>query len=321
MRIGIFTALFRDRPLPEVLRYVADLGYEMVELPAFTGSLHVDLDAVIEDKGVALKKLVKSFGLEISALTNARETQLLLGPHDWTTDQWVPGADAEGKIRFATERLTKAVRAAALLEVPVITGFTGSNVWDKWYIFPPANEQAYEKGWEIFAQRLGPILDVFREYGVRFAFEVHPTEIAYNIDTAERAIEVLEGREEFGFNFDPSHLVWQLIDPVIFIKRFGKRIYHAHAKDAELQEDEVHRSGVLASGSWMRKDRGWRFRVPGWGDVRWPRIMSALAAEDYDYVLSYEHEDPIMSPEDGCEKAIQFLRPLIIKKRLAQPWW
>jgi sugar phosphate isomerase/epimerase len=115
--------------------------------------------------------------------------------------------------------------------------------------------------------------------------------------------------------------VWQGIDPVVFIKRLGKRIFHAHAKDAEVQADEVRRSGVLSSGSWTRPDRGFRFRVPGWGDVNWRRVMSALVAVGYDYVLSFEHEDPVMSPEDGCEKAIEFLKPLIIRKPLARAWW
>lgn len=156
---------------------------------------------------------------------------------------------------------------------------------------------------------------------MRFALEVHPTEIAYDLETAERAVGALGGRPEFGFNLDPSHLVWQGIDPVVFIKRLGPRIFHAHAKDGELQPDEIRRSGVLSGGSWTRPDRGFRFRVPGWGDVDWRRVLSALAAVGYDRVLSFEHEDPVMSPEDGLEKAIAFLRPLLIKKPLTQAWW
>ncbi|MDA8219686.1 MAG: hypothetical protein M0Z94_18975, partial [Dehalococcoidales bacterium] len=88
-----------------------------------------------------------------------------------------------------------------------------------------------------------------------------------------------------------------------------------------LQADELGRTGVLDNRLWERMDRGFRFRVPGWGDVNWRRVMTALAVEGYDYVLSYEHEDPVMSPEDGAEKAIEYLRPLVIKKTLAQPWW
>lgn len=321
MKLGIFTALFQDRPLEDVLRTVAGLGYEMVEIPAWKGNPHLDLDDVLADNGERLLRLVRSYGLEISALSDGREGQLVLGPHDWTVDKWAPVQGSEERVKYGTERLKLVARVAGLLGVPVVTGFAGSPVWDKWYNYPSTNEQAYEQGWQLFADRFNPILDVFRKEGVRFAFEVHPTEIAYNVETAERAVEVLEGRPEFGFNFDPSHLVWQGIDPVVAIKRLGKRIYHVHAKDGEVQEDEVRRSGVLSSGSWTRPDRGFRFRVPGWGDVNWKRVLSALAVVGYDYVLSFEHEDSVMSPEDGCEKAIEFLRPLVIKKPLTAPWW
>ncbi len=321
MKLGIFTALFQDRPLEEVLRLVAELGYEAVELPAWKGSPHLDVDSVLADGGRSLQRLVRSYGLEISALSDGREGQLVLGPHDWTVDRWAPVQGVEERVRYGTERIKLVARAAAALEVPVVTGFFGSSVWDKWYNYPSTNEQVYQQGWELFARRVNPILDAFAQQGVRFAFEVHPTEIAYNVETAEQALEVLDHRPEFGFNFDPSHLFWQGIDPVVFIKRLGKQIYHAHAKDGEVQEDEVRRSGVLSGGSWTRPDRGFRFRVPGWGDVDWRRVLSALAAVGYDYVLSFEHEDPVMSPEDGCEKAIDFLRPLIIKKPLANAWW
>lgn len=321
MKLGIFTALFQDRPIEAALRAAAEAGYEMVELPAWRGNPHLDLDATLADGGQALRDLTRRYGLGLSAISNGREGHLILGPHDWTVNPWAPVQGADERIRYGVERLTQTVRVAAALEVPVVTGFVGSPVWDKWYNYPSTNEEAYARGWSLFAERLTPILDTCRRLGVRFALEVHPTEMAYNLETAERALEVLGDRSEFGFNFDPSHLVWQGIDPVVFIKRLGKRIYHVHAKDGEVQVDEVRRSGVLSSGAWTRPDRGFRFRVPGWGDVNWRRVMSALVAVGYDYVLSVEHEDPVMSPEDGLEKAIEYLRPLIIKKPLTQAWW
>jgi len=321
MKLGVFTALFQDRSLEEVLRLVADLGYEMVELPAWKGNRHLDLDEVIADGGQSLRRLVKEYGLEISAVNNGREGHLVLGPHDWTVNRWAPVEGAAERVRYGIERLQQAARAAAAIEVPVVVGFVGSPVWDKWYNYPSTNEQAYEQAWTLFAERVNPILDEFARCGVKFALEVHPTEIAYNLEMAEHAMEVLGQRAEFGFNFDPSHLVWQGIDPVVFVKRLGARLFHAHAKDGEVQQDEVRRSGVLSGGPWMRPDRGFRFRVPGWGDVDWRRVMSALVAVGYDYVLSFEHEDPVMSPEDGCEKALSFLRPLVIKKPLKSAWW
>jgi len=211
--------------------------------------------------------------------------------------------------------MKKTAMAAAALDVPVVNGFIGSPNWGAWYIFPPANEKVFEKGFEIFAERWNEILDVFAAHGIKFAHEVHPQEQAYNIETAEQALKAINERKEFGFNFDPSHLIWQGIDPVIFIKKFGERIYHAHAKDAEIVKENVSTSGVIPTGSWMRPGRGFRFRVVGWGDVEWKRVMTALLEVGYDYVLSYEHEDPVMSREDGCEKCIAFLKPLIICPR------
>ena len=146
-----------------------------------------------------------------------------MGPLDSSTDAWAPGMSPEQKVAFARSRSSRPARAASELEVPVVAGLIGSPVWDKWYIFPPANEKLYEEGVALFAERWNPILDELQEVGVKWALEVHPTGIAYNIETAQMALEALGNRPEFGFNFDPSHLVWQLIDPVIFIKTFARQ--------------------------------------------------------------------------------------------------
>jgi sugar phosphate isomerase/epimerase len=321
MKIGIFTALFGDWPLEKVARHVAGLGYEAVELPLWDGNGHLSLKELLNGGAQALKKMLADNGLAISALNHGVAGQLSMGPHDSSTDVWAPGMNPAQKIAWSVEQLKMAARAAGELGVPVVNGLIGSHVWDKWYIFPPANEKLYEEGFTLFAERWNPVLDEFRKCGVKWGLEVHPTGIAYNIETAQSALAALDHRPEFGFNFDPSHLVWQLIDPVIFIKTFAGRIYHCHAKDGELQEDEVRRSGVIPTGSWMRPDRGFRFRVPGWGQVNWRRVITALVSAGYDHVLSFEHEDPVMSPEDGAEKAIAYLKPLMIRKPLTKVWW
>ena len=140
-------------------------------------------------------------------------------------------------------------RVASALEVPCVTGFVGSHVWGQWYNHGPEMVEMYEDGWSLFAERWHPILDAYRDAGVRFALEVHPVQIAYNIETSARALEALDHRPEFGFNFDPSHFVWQLIDPCLFIREFGDRIFHVHAKDTELVRTNLARSGVLAGGA------------------------------------------------------------------------
>jgi len=320
MKIGIFSVLYNEKPLEDVLKYVSGLGYEAIEIAAWKGSNHIDLDKVLSGGASELKKTVEKHGMIISALSNHLEGQLVLGPQDSSTDEWFKGTP-EQKTKYGIERMKKTAMAAAALDVPVVNGFIGVPNWGAWYVFPPAHEKMYESYFNLFAQRWGEILDTFKEQDVKFAHEVHPQELAYNIETAEMALKAVNRRKEFGFNFDPSHFVWQLIDPVAFIKRFGDRIYHVHAKDAELPKENLPTSGVISTGAWMRPDRGFRFRVVGWGQVEWKRVMTALLEVGYNYVLSYEHEDPVMSREDGCEKTIAFLRPLIIKAPLEKVWW
>jgi sugar phosphate isomerase/epimerase len=320
LKIGIFTVLFNEFKLEKVLEQISRLGYETVEIAAWKGSNHIDIDRILSGEATHYKKKIEKCGLSISALSNHLEGQMVLGPHDSSTDEWFKGT-AEEKSKYATVRLKKTAEAAAALDVPVVTGFIGAPNWGTWYVYPASYEKIFEKGFELFAQRWGDILDSFAAHGVKFAHEVHPQEQAYNIETAEQAVKAIGNRKEFGFNFDPSHFVWQGIDPVVFIKRFGDRIYHCHAKDAELVKENLATSGCIPTGSWTRPSRGFRFRVVGWGNVEWKRVITALREVGYDYVLSYEHEDPVMSREDGVEKCINFLKPLIIKGALEKVWW
>jgi len=320
MKIGIMTYMFNDWNLEKTLQYVSKLGYEAIEVAAWKGSNHIDIEKILSGGATEYKKTIQKYGLTISALSNHLEGQLVLGPHDESTDIWFKGTPEE-KIRYGTKRMERTAEAAAALDVPVVNGFTGCPNWSAWYIFPPTYKEIFERGFELFVERWGPILDFFAKMGIRFAHEVHPQEQAYNIETAEMTLKAINYRSEFGFNFDPSHFIWQGIDPVVFIKKFGNRIYHCHAKDAEVIRENLQLAGVTSTGDWRRTDRGFRFRVVGWGDVNWRRIITALAEVHYDYVLSYEHEDPIISREDGCEKCISFLKPLIIKSTLNKVWW
>jgi sugar phosphate isomerase/epimerase len=155
MKLGIFTVLFNEKPLEEVARYVSGLGYEMVELAAWRSSNHLDIDRVLSDKAYRTNLLdtLKRYNLEISALSNHLEGQLVLGPLDWTTDDWSPSPDADEKIKFGTRRMMDTARAAAALGVNVVVGFTGSQVWSQWYPFPEQNLKAYERAWEVMAER------------------------------------------------------------------------------------------------------------------------------------------------------------------------
>jgi sugar phosphate isomerase/epimerase len=168
-----------------------------------------------------------------------------------------------------------------------------------------------DDGFKLLAERFNPILDVFEECGVKFALEVHPTEIAFDIYSAQRAIEALDGRKEFGFNFDPSHLIWQGVDPVEFIRAFPDRIYHVHIKDAKVLLNG--RTGILSSHlNFGDPRRGWDFRSPGRGGVNFEEIMRALNQIGYKGPLSVEWEDSGMEREQGAREACQFVKKVDI---------
>ena len=312
MRIGLFTANYLDLSLEQVLDKALALGYEAVELPAFKGNHHLDIERVINDSTytASIKKMVTSRGMIISALSNHPEGQLVLGPHGKDTDGIYPGTPEE-KIKFGTERILKTAQAANAIEVPVICGFVGCENFGRFFPWP------YSKGWEEmekqFLDRWGKILDGFEQYGVKFAHEPHPNQIVYDIWTAKRSLELMKEKKAWGFNFDPANLIYLGIDVENFIQMAGSKIYHVHAKDGEVVEHNVRLDGRIPTGPWMRPDRGFRFRIPGWGSVPWKRVITELAMIGYDYVLSYEHEDVTMSREDGITKTIEYLKPLIIR--------
>jgi sugar phosphate isomerase/epimerase len=221
---------------------------------------------------------------------------------------WGDG-DPAGVNERAAEEVKQTARAAQKLGVSVVNGFTGSSIWHLLYSFPPVPESMIEDGFKEFADRWNPILDVFAECGVRFALEVHPTEIAFDIITAQRALEALGHREEFGFNFDPSHLHWQGVDPVEFIRAFPDRIYHVHIKDAVVLLNG--RGGILASHlNFGDPRRGWDFRSPGRGGVDFEEIIRALNEIGYDGPLSVEWEDCGMDREHGAAEACEFVQNL-----------
>src|SRR6185437_9246974 len=132
----------------------------------------------------------------------------------------------------AAEEMKQTARAARNLGVGIVNGFTGSSIWHLLYSFPPNLPNQIERGYALLAERWNPILDVFKECGVKFGLEVHPTEIAFDLYSAETALNAMDHRPEFGFNYDPSHLLWQFVDPVAFIRAFPDRIFHVHVKDA-----------------------------------------------------------------------------------------
>jgi sugar phosphate isomerase/epimerase len=309
--VTLFTGQWADLPLEELAKKAAKWGYEGLELACWGD--HMDPDAAANDTEYCKKqlKILKKHDLKLFAISHHLAGQLVCDlNNDSRSDCFAPAdcaGDAEKKRAWAVETMKNTARAAKNLGIDVVNGFTGSSIWHMLYSFPPASDGMIDDGFAFFAEMWNPILDVFDECGVKFALEVHPTEIAFDIVTAKRALEAIGNREAFGFNFDPSHLHWQLVDPVCFLNEFADRIYHVHMKDAALQLNG--RSGILASHlNFGQADRGWDFRSLGHGGVDFEEIIRTLNHIGYAGPLSVEWEDCGMEREHGAKEACEFVK-------------
>jgi sugar phosphate isomerase/epimerase len=318
MELGLYFAVCNHMALEVALEKVAKIGYRSLELSTHTGG-RFDVDQMLKgEKGRKLISMIESSGLHVSALNMSADGQLVLGPHHADTDLIFPGTPDE-KISYGTRRMVQAAEIAHDLEVPVVTGFTGCEDYSRWFPWP--DPQAWVKMEPIFVERWAPILRRFDELGIRFGMECHPRQMVYNIETALRALELLGDHKSWGFNLDPANLMLAGVDPVVFAAELGPYIVNVHAKDGEIVVHNIWRSGLLANGNWDRPDRGFRFRVAGWGDVPWRRLITELTIQGYRGPMTVEHEDATMGPIEGIEKAFQFLNPLLIREPFPGRWW
>lgn len=308
--VTMFTGQWADLPLERLAKMVAGFGYDGMELACWGD--HMDVSKAATDKKYCQQQLdiLKKNKLQVFAISHHLAGQLVCDLNDSRSDCFAPAdcaGDAEKKRAWAVETMKNSARAAKNLGLKIVNGFTGSSIWHYLYTFPPVTEEMIEEGFAYFAKMWNPILDVFEECGVKFALEVHPTEIAFDIVTAKRALEAIGHRESFGFNFDPSHLHWQMVDPVCFLREFSGRIFHVHMKDAALQLDG--RSGILASHlNFGQPERGWDFRSLGHGSVDFEEIIRTLNQIGYNGPLSVEWEDSGMDREHGAKEACEFVR-------------
>ncbi len=309
--VTLFTGQWADLSLKDLAAKAASWDYDGLELACWGD--HLDVFKGAEDPAYCdqQKKILSDNGLSLYSISNHLAGQLVCDPNnDSRTDGFAPddcAGDAEKKRAWAVEAMKNTARTAKNLGLDVVNGFTGSSIWHYIYSFPPVSDKMIDEGFEYFAEMWHPILDVFDECGVRFALEVHPTEIAFDIVTARRALDALDNRKTFGFNFDPSHLHWQMVDPVTFLYDFPDRIYHVHMKDAALQLDG--RTGILGSHlNFGQRERGWDFRSLGHGGVDFEEIIRALNHLGYQGPLSVEWEDSGMDREHGAKEACAYVR-------------
>jgi sugar phosphate isomerase/epimerase len=310
--VTLFTGQWADLPLEKLAPLAKQMGYDGLELACWGD--HFEVSKALEDDGYVRRKreLLDQHGLQCLAISNHLVGQAvcdniderhkgIVPPHVWGD------GDAEGVRQRAADEMKNTARAAAAFGVQQVNGFTGSSIWHLIYSFPPNDFSTIEAGYQDFANRWNPILDVFDEVGVRFGLEVHPTEIAYDIPTTELTLEAIGRRPSFGINFDPSHLIHQFIDPVLFIEAFSDRIYHVHVKDSRINLNG--RTSILGSHlNFGDPRRGWDFVSPGRGGVQWDPIFRALNRIGYNGPLSVEWEDSGMDREFGAAEACAMVK-------------
>ena len=313
--ITLFTGQWADLPFEEVARLAGEWGYDGLEIACWGDHLDPwrwDDDAYVQGK----LDILERHGLKVWTIANHLKGQAVCDdPIDERHRGILPDVvwgdgDPEGVRRRAAEELKNTARLAARLGVKTVTGFTGSSIWKYVAMFPPATEKMVDAGYQDFADRWNPILDVFDEVGVRFAHEVHPSEIAYDYWTTQRTLEAIGHREAFGLNWDPSHMVWQDIDPVGFLWDFKDRIYHVHRKDTKKRLVNGRNGRLSSHLPWADPRRGWDFISTGHGDVPWEDAFRMLNAIDYRGPLSVEWEDAGMDRLDGAPEALAFVRRL-----------
>lgn len=310
--VTLFTGQWADLPFEEVARLASGWGFDGLEIACWGDHLDVWRGAEDDDYIADRRAILDKYSLQVHAISNHLKGQAVCDdPIDQRHRDILPDVvwgdgDPEGIRQRAAEEMKNTARTAARFGVETVVGFTGSSIWKYLAMFPPVSDELISAGWDDFAARWNPILDVFAEVGVRFAAEVHPSEFAYDYWTTKKMLATID-RPELGINWDPSHMMWQDIDPSAFLWDFADRIYHVHAKDSKKNLDG--RNGRLGSHlPWADPRRGWDFVSVGHGDVPWERCFRTLNSIGYDGPISVEWEDAGMDRLRGAPEALEFVR-------------
>jgi len=319
MKLGVLTVLFQDQPLETVLDHVAEMGLQAVELGtgAWPGNAHCKPEELLQDrsKALAFRKSVEQRGLIISGLSCHGNP---LHPDQAIAKEY--------------DRVYRdTVRLASEMEVPVVNLFSGcpgdsdGSKYPNWVTcaWPPDYETVLKWQWEEkvipYWQEAGKYA---ADFGVKLAFEMHPGFVVYNPATLLRLRNAIG--PVIGANYDPSHLFWQGIDPVASIRALQGAIHHFHAKDTYIDGANTAVNGVLDVTPYSDlAHRSWTFRTVGYGhdQFTWRSLVSTLRLTGYDYVLSIEHEDPLLSINEGFSRAVSFLKDVLLTEQPSTMWW
>ncbi|MDH4218400.1 MAG: sugar phosphate isomerase/epimerase [Candidatus Aminicenantes bacterium] len=310
--VTLFTGQWADLPFEDICKKASGWGYDGLEIACWGD--HMEVRKAAEDPGYVeeKKKTLEKHNLKCWALGAHLAGQCIGDRYDERSDVFVPD-EIKGKpdeIRqWASEEMKYAAQAAKNMGCYVVNGFMGSPIWAFWYSFPPTTDEMIDAGFQKVLEVWAPIFDEFDRLGIKFALEVHPTEIAFDLYTTKKLFEVFENRPTLGLNFDPSHLVWQGMEPHMFILEFPDRIYHTHMKDVAVTLDG--KAGILGSHlPFGDLRRGWNFRSLGHGDVNFEEIIRALNDIGYDGPLSVEWEDNGMDREFGAQESVDFVKSM-----------
>jgi len=310
--VTIFSGQWADLPFDTFCQKVKSFGYEGVEIASWGD--HLDLEKAATDTKYAEGRLeiLKKHGLKTWAISVHLAGQCVGDNWDPRLDGFAPpnlSGKPEEIRKWAIQQVKFAAAAAKNLGVKVVTGFMGSPIWAYWYSFPQTTEKMVDDGYKKIVELWNPIFDEFDKCGVVFALEVHPTEIAYDYYSAERLLKEFNCRKTLGFNFDPSHLIWQGVSPHVFLRDFAKHTYHVHMKDAVVYPDD--KAGILGSHiSFGDTRRGWNFVSLGHGNVDFDKIIRELNIMNYQGPLSVEWEDSGMDREFGAKEACEYVKKM-----------
>lgn len=310
--VTLFTGQWADMSFEEISKMAGEMGYDGLEIASWGD--HLDLEKAAKNTKYAQnrKRILEENGLEVWAIGTHIIGQCIGARYDRRLDNFAPdklGGKPEEIKNWAVEQMKYAPKAAENLGCDIITGFTGSPIWKFFYSFPQTSEETIEAGFEEILELWSPIFDEFDKHEVKFALEVHPTEIAFDYYTTKRLLEKFDYRETLGINFDPSHLLWQGVTPHLFLRDFSERTYHVHMKDASVNLDG--RASIIGSHlPFGDTKRGWNFRSLGHGDVNFEAIIRELNDMGYRGPLSVEWEDSGMNREYGAREALDFVREI-----------
>lgn len=309
--VTLFTGQWADLSFETICQKAREMGYDGVEL--CTWGDHMEIDKADQKYCDARLEYLKEQNLQLFAISTHLVGQCVCDRiderHRGILPDYIWGdGDPEGVRQRAAREIIETGRVAKRLGLDVVVGFTGSPIWHLLYSFPPTPQSMIEDGFKEFAERWKPILDEYQKMGVRYALEVHPTEIAFDIQTARMALEALNYHPAFGFNYDPSHLGYQGVDYVKFIYEFSERIFHAHMKDAYWSSVPGDIGVFGGHTEFGNNNRFWNFRSVGRGSVQFENIIRALNDIGYNGPLSIEWEDSGMDREHGAKESCSFTK-------------